>query len=252
MSELYSFDLESRYLIIRGEDNVITATWSQGGATVTPTPGTVRIFDSGGQDVLSATPFTVVSNVATYTLAAAVTEDLLLEQGWTVEWAGVGLPDGTTRTFVAEAALVRYVLAPPASQRDLYRRYSRLNPEHRSPMVSDLNLDDKLRDAWREIEDRLYRNGRRSELVMSPAQFRTPHRELALAMIFEDLRSANWEAYQEIAAELRAGFEALWSQLVFQYDADQDGVPDAGSTSQRAGAAGPVFLTSRGLNWGDE
>jgi hypothetical protein len=245
---LYSFDLLSRYLIIRGQDTTLTASWSRAGSTVTPTPGTARVYRSSSEEVIGATAFTVdADDIASVTVPAAATADLPLETGWTVEWSDVEFPDGSTRTFVAEAVLVRHAMAPPASQADLYRRFARLDPTHRSPMVSsDFDLQDKLDEAWREIEDRLYRNGRRPELVMSPAQFRRPHRELALALIFEDLRTMNWEAYDTVASQLRQGFEAMWSQLVFSYDADEDGLPDEGATNHKAGATTPMWLTGRG------
>jgi len=247
VADLYSFDREERYLLIRGEDFSLTATWSRDGAIVTPSPGTVRVRRPGGADVLAATAFNVSANVASYTLPAAATADLALEEGWLVQWESVGLPDGSTRSFVAEAALVRYVLSPPARVQDLYQRVARLDPTHPSPLVSSsMDLQAKLDDAWREIERRLYVQGRRPELVMSPTQFRIPHRELGLALIFEDLRTANWEAYGEIAEGYRARFEQVWDELVFSYDADEDGFPDGGSTPTRVGADSTLWLTSRG------
>lgn len=245
---LYSFDREERYLIVRGVDNTLTATWSVDGDTVTPTPGTFRLRRPGGDNVVPAAAFTVSGNEAQYTIPAATTADELLSEGWVVEWGSVGFPDGSTRSFIAEAALVLYTMSPPARVQDLYKRFARLDPTHPSPLVLRMDLQDKIHEAWREIEFRLQRSGRRPELVMSPTQFRIPCRELALTLTFEDLAvDSGGDAYLAMAEQLREGFENHWRGLEFTYDADEDGLPDGGADPIRQGVQPTTWLTSRGL-----
>lgn len=243
----YTFETPTRYLLRRGVDNLITARWSYGASHVAPTPGTITITRAGGTAVVTAAAFTVAADgvTAEYTLDAADTASLSLAQGWLVVWS-VEMPDGTTREFVSEAALVRYRIAPPASVADLYQRQSRLDPAHPSSLTRDMDLGEKVRNAWQEIEDRLFSQGRRPELVMTPGVFRVPHVLLALAHVYEDLRSSNYTAYADTAAGYRREFEAVFGRLVFAYDADEDGLVDGGSAPDREGTRASVWLTDTG------
>ena len=117
---LYRFAVEERELIVRGVNQTIRAQWRRAGALVTPTPGTVSVFDAGGTAIVDEQAFTVTADIAEYTILSTVTEDLPLEAGWLVRWKPT-LPDGTTREYLNEALLVRYTMAPPASERDMYR-----------------------------------------------------------------------------------------------------------------------------------
>ena len=238
-----------RDLIVRGVDHVVTQEWGEHGSSVTPSSVFVKVRDSAGADVVARTAATVSEDVASFQIDAAVTENLRLEQGWQVIWEAVLPGSSSPRHFVGEAALVRYVIAPPAGVGDLYARQARLSPSHNSPLTRDMDLQEKLEEAWRDIERRLYTHGRRPELVMSPAQFRIPHQVRTLQLVFEDLRTSNWEAYNSIAVDYREEFDRVWRELVFAYDSDQVGKPDGGSSPQREGSHGAIFLTSRGATY---
>jgi len=246
---LFTADRKDRVLIVRGVDNGLEQSWSRGGARVVPSSVTVTVKDSTGALIVDGAAATVTEGIAKYTLLAADTADLSLANGWVVVWSAV-LPDSAVaREFIAEAALVRYAIAPPASADDLYARQARLSPSHRSPMTRDLDLQAKLDDAWRELERRLYAGGRRPELVMSPAQFRAPHQLLTLALIFEDLRMSDWEQYNVAAEGYRGEFENAWDGLRFTYDANQGGMPDgegAGPDLEGPEAGGSLWLGGRG------
>lgn len=242
----YSCEAPTRYLIRRAEDQVLRLTWTIDGARVAPTPGTVTVRRPGGS-LVSSGAFTVnVDGVtAEYTVDAADTTSLPLEQGWLAVWDAT-LPDGTTREFAIEAALVRYRIAPPASYDDLYGLQSRLDPSHPSPLTRDMSLEAKRLDAWEEIEDRLYYMGRRPELIMSPGVFRRPHALLWASMVFADLRSSNYAAYSDTADSYRRMFEDAWNLVSFAYDADEDGLIDGGGEPVRAGSETSVWLTGLG------
>ncbi len=237
---------DGRYLLVRGEDHLLEQEWSRNGSSVTPASVFVSVQDANGALVVDRQSATVSEDVARFTVPGATTQDLRLEQGWVVIWEAVLPGSATPRRFAFEAALVRYVIAPPAGLGDLYARQARLDPSHRSPLTTDLDLQAKLEEAWFDLERRLYAAGRRPELVMSPGQFRIPHQLRALQLVFEDLRSSNWEAYQEIAVDYRQEFDRAWSELTFAYDSDETGKPDGGASPERVGSRGSVWLTSRG------
>lgn len=241
---LYRFSVEERELIVRGVDQTIRGYWRRAGALVTPTPGTVTVKDASGTAIVDAEAFTVTGDVAEYTISAATTASLPLEGGWVVRWTAT-MPDGTTRTDRNEALLVREVLSPPASERDLYRLQARLDPSHTDPYTIETDWSDKLDEAWRQIEDRLVQGGRRPELVMSPASFRLPHALLTLALIFEDLRSGAYDRWEGMAQDYRKQFEARWSGLSFSYDEDEDGLIDGGAEPVKTSSQSSVWLTSR-------
>lgn len=255
MSTLYTFDVEGRYLLIRGEDNTVQARWSRAGVAVVPTAGTIRVRRQSGDVVTGPSAFTVSSDgTASFVIPAASTQDLALEPGWIIEWLDVGFPDGSTRSFVADGALCRYVLPPMVSVQDLSRRISRLSATHRSPMVSVMDLQVKVEEAHQEIEHRLWQQGRRPELVMSPTQFRRPSLLLCLSLVLADLAldSAS-DAFRLEAERYRQEFLEVWRQLVFTYDADEDGLPDNGGLPT-GNTYGTVWLSSRGnyRDWGDD
>ena len=235
-----------RYLIVRGVDHLLEQEWSMNGSSVSPSSVFITVRNASGADVVARVAASVAQDVASYQVDAAVTQGLRLEQGWVVIWEAVLPGSATPREFVAEAALVRYVIAPPCGVADLYARQARLSPSHRSPLTSDLDLGAKLDEAWKDIERRLYTHGRRPELVMSPAQFRTPHQTRALQLVFEDLRTSNWESYSTIAEDYRQEFDRVWRELVFSYDSNQVGKPDGGASPEREGAQGSIWLSSRG------
>lgn len=241
---LYTFEAVERELIVRGVNQTIRATWWRAGVKITPTPGTVTVYDADGAAVVDAAAYTVASDVAEYTIPAATTADLALEEGWVVRWTAT-MPDGTTRTDRNEALLVREVLSPPATERDLYRYHKRLDPNHTDSYSTETSWVDKLDEAWRTIEDMLVQRGRRPELVMSPASFRRPHILLTLALIFEDLRSGAYDRWDAMARDYREQFVALWGQLTFRYDEDEDGIIDGGATPESTGTQSSVWLTSR-------
>lgn len=245
----YNLAVSGRYLIRRGFDQVLSAVITQGGAQIVPTSAIVSVRRPTGAYLYELQVASIaVDGTVSYTVQGIDTSSLPLEQGWLVVWQ-IDLPDGSTREYVVEGALVRYVLTPPATLADLYSRVARLDPSHSSPLTRDMDLGDKLEDAWLEIEERLYAAGRRPELVMSPGQFRRLHRELTLALIYEDLRTSSYESYDEMAREYRRSYEAAWSRLVFSYDADQDGLVDGGAVPERESGSPTVWLSGRGVGW---
>lgn len=244
MATDYRFRVETRDLLVRGVDNVLEARWYRSGALVTPTPGTVSVYRSDGVALIDGAAFTVAADVASYTVLAAATTDLALEQGWVVRWTAT-MPDGSVRTDRNEAALVRERIAPPATEQDLYRLQARLNPNHTDSYTRDTHFDDKLDEAWRQIEERLLTKGKRPELIMTPSTFRPLHVYLTLALIFEDLQTGSFERWAGLGEHYRTLYGAAWDSMAFSYDEDEDGVIDGGADPEKVSTAGVIMLTSR-------
>lgn len=244
---LWQWDRKARDLIVRGRDYVLSSRWRRSGQPVTVSSAFVTVRDSRGGVVLQRTSATVTNALATATLPAASTEGRRLEQGWFVVWEAVFPGETEPREFPGEAALVLYQGVPVVTAADLEARISRLSPQHTAPLLRDLDLDAKIDEAWREIERRLYATGRRPELVMSPEQFRTPHQLLALEMVFDELRLSEFEAYESAFQRYKRLAGEAWGALTFQYDADQDGLPDGGSSAHREGTGeSTVWTNARG------
>lgn len=248
MADLIAFEREERTLIQMDRTTTITQTWSRAGSLQTPVPGTVSLLTPDGRAVVDAQAFTVAADVASYPVLSTSVDDEPLGEGWQVVWdCAVGAQ--AARRFVGEAALVRQILAPPATVADLYAREARLDPAHTSPLTRDMDLQAKLDDAWREIEGLLAETGRRPELVMSPTMFRKPHRLFALHLIFEDLvASGNWDAYAIKSDRYLAAFNGAWDEMTFSYDADEDGLVDGGADPKRETSSGVTWISSVDVN----
>lgn len=237
---------ETVEMIARGVDNLLQLRLYRAGVLVPPDSGTVTVYDLAGA-VIATDVVTVVDDVSTYNLLGSATTGHVREEGWRIEWVPT-LADGTTRTFVQEAALVRCRLAPPATLDDIFRLQSCLNPDGPSKPIhtkTRAELDAYLDEAWVQIEGRLIAAGRRPWLIMSPQALREPLMTLFLALLYGDLGSrSTTTGHSETAAGFRTQFEGLWSRLKFSYDANDDGVADiaADGTPARTGAQSTVWL----------
>lgn len=242
---LYTFREVGTELIERGRDQIIRAHPERDGATVTPTPGTVSVFDASGTAVVDAQAFSVTADVAHYTISAATTASLELEEGWRIEWT-IDMPDSTTRVHREDAQLVRTRLYPPVGHTDLYRVLRSLDPSGSNPLTARSDYQDELDEAWREIEGRLVERGRRPWLAMSPSSFRRCTLALWVSKILDN-EATRIAHFADLADRWRGRFSDAWGDLSFQYDADDDGEADGGATPDREGAqaGGGIWLQSR-------
>ena len=244
----YTARFELPDLIERGKANTITCRTYRSGAVSTPTAAgsTVSVYDASNTAVVNAAAVTV-STHAQYAITAATLTDRALEMGWRVEWSLV-MPDGLTHVFRTEAALVRGRLYPAISDVDIARRVSALDTARADVITGAANHQDKIDEAWIDLQWRLINKGNRPNLVMSPAALREPHLYLTLALIFSDLAARGDADYAHQADQYRHAFEAAWSRVAFEYDADDDGQAD----SNRRRAASPVtwLCGGRSQTWG--
>lgn len=199
----------------------ITAPLYRDGSLVTATSCTATLYDASGVAVSVTGAAAVVAGVASWTLTPA--SSATLGAGYRVEWSITHA--GGTVTHVVAAAMVRGLpLQPVITDLDLYRRQPMLDPGavgSRAP--EDLTTwQDYLDEAWTEILYRIWGQGQRPSLVMSPESLRAPHLYLTLALIYEGPLASDAPA----SVDYRAQYEHAWSSLRWVYDADDDGIPD--------------------------
>lgn len=244
---LYQSRRTSIEQIEQGRDNVLRLRlYDQG--TLTPPTGspTCTVYDATNTAIATLTA-TVANGIASATLLAATTASAQRGMGWRVEWSFTA-PDGTTRRERVEAALVTCRLLPPISAKDLFERVTSLDPDGPAPITRTprAQFDNWIDEAWRKIEARLNRGGRRPWLVMSSADLREVHMLETLVLIFSDLASRLNPAHVESLRNYRSDLGTAWANTTFAYDSDDDGVADGGSVPRRASAQTSVWMSTSG------
>jgi hypothetical protein len=230
---LYTARIEVPDLLEQGKDNLIQCPMYRAGALVAPSSGTVAVYNAANELVL-APAVTIVASVARATVTSASLASQTRGEGWRVEWA-LDMPDSVSHKPRNDAALVRARLYPPVTEADLYRRVKSLDSSSASSISTSTDWQDKLDDAWVEIQNRLINQGNRPNLVMSPSAFREVQMLLCLALIFEDLSTRLNEAYEAMGRRYRDQFEAAWARLNFVYDDTADEATPSQPASRKSG-----------------
>jgi hypothetical protein len=219
--------------LVYGVAQTIRAPLWRDGVPVTATTATARLLDASGTEVASGGA--VTDGVATWAMTSTHTTQVK-EDGYRVEWT-IGTADGAVYATSA-AAVVRRALYPVITDADLYRRHPTLNPDA-SGYVGEQDLEswqDYIDEAWTELLGRIWGQGRRPALIMSPEALRQVHLYLSLAIIWRSLRGD----YEMLAQQYDQMYAASWAQLRFVYDSDDDGTPD--DSGQRQAAVSTVWL----------
>ena len=216
--------------IVQGQDTTLEAPVYLAGALVAPSVGTVTIYDASNVVLVDAAAVTIVSSVATYPVLTAAVAGSTIGAGWRVVWSLTV----AAKPLVAEndGALVKRMLYNVVTDADLFRKVPALDPNGPSPITLATNYQDQLDEAWVDIENRMYQEGRRPEWIRSPSSLRAATVWLTLAIIFEDLETRNDAAFEEQAAKYMARYEAAYSAITALLDTDGDGEAD---TDDRVG-----------------
>jgi hypothetical protein len=232
-------------LIEQGLNNTLEVDAWFNGARVTSatTTGTVSVYDDAGTAKAGPVAFSIVADKPTHTFGAGTFSANDYGDGWSVEWT-VTTGAGDVYVWRNEAALVRRKLYPVVTDQDLFRRASSLDPAGTNPITSVANFQSYISEAWVTIQLRLWSQGNRPNLIMSPAALRDCHLFLTLALIFRDLSTRLNEAFIEHAEKYDDMFESSFGQLKFRYD---DGAEDGTSDEpgSRKGAVSTVWLSGR-------
>jgi hypothetical protein len=217
------------------------------GALAAPSSGTFTLFDSNGDEVVSAAAVTIASSVAQYSIGAATLPTTVpVGEGWQEEWALL-MSDGVVHTFRRSAALVLRTLYPVITDLDLTALYTDLDELRPAALASFQGYID---EAWRQVLGRLIAKGRFPYLILDPFSLREIHLETTLAIIFRDFSSSLGQGqYLELAESHKKEAAFAWQTLTFQYDEDHDGKPDGDG---RRKAAEPVIYLSNAprTRWG--
>jgi hypothetical protein len=216
--------------LTRAVATTITAPIYRDGALVAATSVAATLYDSAGAVV--ATGGALAGTLASWTITPAAT--VTLGTGYRIEWT-IGHAGGTVYSQTS-AAIVRRALYPVISDVDLFRRDRLLDPSESGyrGAESDTDWQDYLDEAWTEILGRLYGQGHRPALIMSPEALRNPHLFLTLALIYR------MQGNTEMATEYDGKYEASWASLRLVYDSDDNGAPDDSGARQ---TGSPVLWT---------
>lgn len=222
-------------LLERGRNEPIQCPVYRDGQLVSPSSGTVSVYDARGNAIVLAQAVTVTGSVATYTVqASAIPTTLQLEDNWRVEWS-LTMPDGVVHLFRNDAALVKYRLYPTIADADLIRRVRALDPTSSTAITAVANYQPAIDEADVEVQNRLIALQRRPYLVATPSALREVWLTTTIAIVLEDLAIRN-EAYREPAKTWRERVEAAWTAARPQLDYDQDGTATGAHVAVKPGA----------------
>lgn len=238
----YAPRLRTPTYLERDRDNPIELAVYRDGQLATPSSGTLSVYDASNVAVVNAQAVTVTGQKATYTVTAATLASYSYGASWRVEWTLV-MPDALTYLWRTDAMLVRVRLYPVVSDADLYARHADL--ASRQLKGFQASWQDKLDEAWADLDTRLVSRGRRPYLILSPSALRGVHLYRILALIYRDLQlsGAEDDRYGALADHYDRQYEAAWAALTFEYDADDDGASD-GARRRTAGSP-TIWLTGR-------
>tara|TARA_Y100000310_G_scaffold290310_1_gene317392 strand:+ start:6290 stop:7021 length:732 start_codon:yes stop_codon:yes gene_type:complete len=236
----YSFRFQGPEMVEQGRNNLIQCPAYIDGALAEPVSGTITIWNSAGQEVVTAGVVVVTATIATYNLTTVILAAEELSEGWVFEWSLL-MPDGIVHTARNDGANVRCRLYPDITDADIFRRESALDPDNGATITSLADFQDYIDEADVEVQLRLRELGNRPNLIVSSSALRQTWLFLVLSLIFEDLSSRLNEAYSRKAEHYRAAYERAFNSANFLYDTDDDGTPD--DPTDRKAARPTVWLS---------
>jgi len=247
MSETtYTARFRGPHIIERGRDSLLTCPVYAAGALVAPTGGTVTIRDNDYNAIVTAAAVVISGSIAGYTVSAATTSGLNLQEGWVVEWSLT--LSSVTEVFSNTAHLVRKKLRPTVTLNDLYDRHTVLDPSKTATCIHSMTvaeLQRKVDAAFEEIEADIYGMGQYPSKIPDPSSIRKLHIAKSLVLLFDDLSVRLNESYKETATTHRT--EALEAMRNLRWNPERaDDVPTPNNDIRRGGLQGAVYLTSRG------
>lgn len=240
---LYTARFAANDTIVRADGGVPTCPVYRSGALVAPTQAgsTCTVYNPSNLAVSTGSVL-VTGSIATYTIASGDVEDQEFGDGWLICWDLV--ISGKLHRFRNAASLVFRQLYPVVTDADLFAVESSLNPSQpaaQQPITRAADFQGKLDEAWKQLHERIQLRGRRPWLSMEPSAFRAVHRNLALALIFEDLSARNNPAFEAKAIRYMKAYERAWNDLQWT-ETSTDGVPNH---RRQAASGGGFWLGGR-------
>lgn len=229
-------------LIERGTASTIRLRLYRDAAPVVPSVVTVSVYDGSNTAIVDEETATISGGVSSYLVAGALTSPLSLGLDYRVVWTADG------RTYDIPCALCRRIVYTTVTDVDIRRRWAYLDPTTVGTITRQTSWQRLIDDAWLTIEHRLIEQGRRPWLILTPSSLREPHLLLAAARIHDELAVRGNANMQDRADQLMRQYEAAWSRVVMDYDADDDGKVD--DPNARTAAQSSIWLGgSPGYGW---
>lgn len=223
----------------RDRDNPLSLSVYYGASAVTPTSGTISVFDASGVEVVSSAAVTITGSAATYTLLASALTGKSYGAGWRFEWSLL-MPDTFTHVFRNDGALVKVRYGPQVTDQDLYD----LHPELASYLPSGSSSWQAQRErAHANVYGRLESRGRAPYLIIGRSAIKPLELYEALSIVCLSLSGTGAEdnKWSRLAEHYRTLAERAFDGANFTYDDTGEGV----SVARRAPARASIWLTSR-------
>ena len=225
--------------IERDRDTPLSLTVYHQASSVTPSSGTISVYDASGSAVVSGAAVTITGGAATYTVSASSVSGKSFGSGWRVEWTLV-MPDTYTHLFRNDAALVKVRYGMLTTDQDLYD----LHPELSSYLPSGQTTWQIQRErAYANVYGRLESRGRPPYLIVGRAAIKPLEMYEALSIICLALSGTGSEdnKWSRLAELYRARVDQMFDTVNFSYDETGDGQ----SGHHRTAARSSVWLMSR-------
>lgn len=184
------------------------------------TAATVEVFLGGTLLVERVAATSVAADTATYDLLQTVIDG----KDWQPVLFVWYLTDDTTdvTTVLQDGWLVRYFPSPTLVDQDLLD----YNPD--LLVMSGLsNFSTFHKRAWSKVQRRLFRLGKRIELVLTPSQLWDVEFHQTMMLIsgyfWQTMGDERWRIERK---EQKAMLREAWGEALMQYDLDEDGRPD--------------------------
>ena len=236
-------DYTPRFLTLtqieRDRDTPLSLTVYHQASAVTPSSGTVSVYDAAGVAVVSGAAVTMSGSTATYTVLASAVAGKSFGAGWRVEWT-LTMPDTYSHLFRNDAALVKVRYGVLTTDQDLYD----LHPELASYLPAGQTTWQAQRErAYANVYARLESRGRPPYLIVGRTGIKEIELYEALSIVCGVQGGAGSEdnKWSRLASHYAAKSEAAFNAANFTYDETGDGTTGTRRTSARAS----MWLTSR-------
>lgn len=208
------------------------------GAAVTPTAGTLTLFD-GSTKLLEDETVTSLAAPTSHTIADSATTDFALsDRGlavWSLTIGGVVMP------FRRPVYIVRQAFHPTITDLDLTHRDS----DTLNILPPGTTSARQYREDGRaRIEKDLILRGRRPHLIFDAWMLRDAHLAISLHFLYRDaaVKFSEDSRYADEATAYLDEYNAEMEKLSFRYDSDDTGTISTNDTTSAAG--GPIMVTA--------
>ena len=229
MIDGYTFRDQYPAVYQAGRATVSTLEVWRDGVLVAPSAGTCTITSPTGATTESPA-VSIVSDVATMTVAAITTPDEGYREKWDLTI------DGVVYTKYREAVVARSPLRCPIADLDLTNRVTDLS-RNRGTMTT--SFQSHIDSAWAEMMRRLRNTGEMPQIIVSDSALYDPALHLTLHLIYQQwYGQSGADHFQALAQTHFERYEAAWQSMSYTVDRDEDGTAD--DQNRESGGRGAI------------